>query len=677
LQATPTFSNKAKIMADETTATATPAPPANPANVPYTDPAPAGGNGAAPPPPPPQPTAATTTAAIPEQPTASASPSVLLPAKRGGLAGVLDEVRNWIAGTNSNQVYIDPNSGDRYVQHPLMSHKQQWLKVGGEALTGAAAGLAAGKGAGNSGRALLAGFQMQHGLSEEASARDEEQAQQQYLRARQTRLDKANSQLVQMQLAEGALRMDREQRLASQDQVKWSQYMNGLYESQQAQDLGTYNSNDIHEIEKAHPDVWKAHFGDNTIKPVPQFDADGKPAGVKFYLTHPSLDSQPIGPGTKLHTFVPSDDARTPGHMITKDLDPGSMTQGAYTTAEATQYKRLSDDVDRTQKLSDQETTRQLNQEKIRNMPLERAKLVAETSKEQAQAREANARASFATVTGGMSPEQAVQEQPVNGVRQQYLQSLPADIRGLVQAIGEGRKTDISAYALSRPNSPGAQIAKAVTLAYPGYDFTRATAYQKTRAAFTSGKQAQGINALNAAMNHLQVMYDNADWTTTTPGISNVLRTFGNRRAVAERDAKTALIGELAKAYQAGSVLKDDKEDWTKRINAWSPAETRENAREFIKLLNGKIEASMNEWKNGSPPGAIAPIQFLGKPAYDAYVHITGEQPPQGAQVQTGTSTGNTQPPQQQQSTARIKLANGNVGIVQNGQWVDTGVKAQ
>jgi hypothetical protein len=637
-------------MAD--TATPDTTQPTTTATIPENVPTPASAAMGGSPPPPPSPTPATTDATIPDQPTAQPgqAPGVLIEAKRGGLAGVLDEVRNWIAGTNSSQVYIDPQTGDRYMQHPAMSAKQQWLKVGGEALRGAAAGLAAGKGAGNGGRALFAGVQEQRQFDQENSDRDLTNAEQEYARTRQTRLDKANAQIVQMQLAEGALRMNREQRQALNDQVAWADSRNAYYESQHAQDLGTYSSDDIHQIADKYPDVWKAHFNDNSIKAVPQYTEDGKPAGVKFYLTHPSLDNQPVPPGTKLHRFVTSEDANKPGHLVEEEPPPG-MSRAEYDTADTTQINKLNADVDRVQKLEDSQTQRQLREEQIKNAPFERRRNAAEADRAEAEAQKARSDASFANNFGGQTPANITAEQPVNGVRQNFLNSLPEGERELVRAIGEGRKADVSNYALSRPNSPGAKIAQAVTLAYPGYDFTRAPVYQKTRQGFSDGKEAQGINALNTAMAHMQVMYDNATWANSLPLLGAASRYAGKQSAIDLATSKAALVDEIGKAYKAGALTQDDKDTWSGIIQKSSPLEIKGNAVAFIKLLNGKLESYQNQWKNGSPPGAIAPIALMGPKAAEAYKHITGQDAPlytQGAQVQTGTTA---PPPQQQGGT--------------------------
>jgi hypothetical protein len=113
-----------------------------------------------------------------------------------------------------------------------------------------------------------------------------------------------------------------------------------------------------------------------------------------------------------------------------------------------------------------------------------------------------------------------------NGVRQQYLTSLPADVQAQVQAIGEGR--------MAPPNARtkiGKELADQVATAYPNYDASKQPAYQKMRNDFVAGKSGQGLNALNTAIEHLGVMSDNASLTSTLPGLSAIERGLGNQQA--------------------------------------------------------------------------------------------------------------------------------------------------
>src|ERR1700677_3075240 len=118
-------------------------------------------------------------AQVPTTPTAQA-PTVLVKQRRGGLAGIVDEFRDAVAGTQGRGVYINPDTGERFVQHPDLTGKQQWMKIAGEALTGAAAGFAAGHGAGNMAKAPFAGVQAQMQNQQQAKQNQDQQAEQDY-----------------------------------------------------------------------------------------------------------------------------------------------------------------------------------------------------------------------------------------------------------------------------------------------------------------------------------------------------------------------------------------------------------------------------------------------------------------------------------------------------------------
>jgi len=237
---------------------------------------------------------------------------------------------------------------------------------------------------------------------------------------------------------------------------------------------------------------------------------------------------------------------------------------------------------------------------------------------------EARAKKSVEAGTGAGNAAQFASEPPVNGVRPNYLNNLPPTQAELVRSIGEGR-TEISSRTAG--TKEGKTLMEEVTTAYPGYDFSRAPEYAATRKAFTSGKTADAINALNTAMGHMLVMYQNATLGGSLPIIGGVERAAGNQSAIDLANSKTALVDELGKAYKAGALTDQDVKSWKGRIDAWSPSEIQGNARSFVQLLDSKLGSYEQQWKNGSPPGAVAPIAILSPEARNAYQMITGRQP--------------------------------------------------
>lgn len=231
---------------------------------------------------------------------------VLIPQKRGGLAGIVDDFRNAIAGTQGRGVYIDPNTGEKFVQHPTLTGKQQWLKVAGEALVGGTAGLAAGKGAGNGGKAAFAGVQAQQALIDKNRSQQDTEAEQDYSRQKAARLAKANNQLLQTQIASNEFALKRQGVKAGQDDIKFSNDQEDREKQLGSSDLGTYPDHfSLADVKKVRPEFWKDHYQDDNVVAVPSFDQNGERNGVHLYLRQPGIGDTPVGQGTKAYRFVP------------------------------------------------------------------------------------------------------------------------------------------------------------------------------------------------------------------------------------------------------------------------------------------------------------------------------------------------------------------------------------
>jgi hypothetical protein len=204
----------------------------------------------------------------------------------------------------------------------------------------------------------------------------------------------------------------------------------------------------------------------------------------------------------------------------------------------------------------------------------------------------------------------------------EYLASLPIGLQGTVRAIGEARQ----APPPSGSRNPAAQsILGALNYAYPHYDATKYPAYVELRKAFTSGKEAVGINAFNTVAGHLSLMYDHAKATATLPGVSGVSRFFGNEAAAALNSDRQAVSTELAKAYAGGQLSEGEINQWNKRLNVWSPVELRNNIKEVTNLLQGKLDGYKNQWASGMPTGVATPIPLVSSAAQTAFDHIHGK----------------------------------------------------
>jgi hypothetical protein len=288
---------------------------------------------------------------------------------------------------------------------------------------------------------------------------------------------------------------------------------------------------------------------------------------------------------------------------------------------------------------------------------------------QQTKANEAGAEARAKKAASGSEDATAgnpalIESNPVGGVNQKYLNSLPAGQRAIVQAIGEGRQEG--------PNTrtkEGRALSEVVNNAYPDYDGTRYHTYQAMQKDFVSGKTSQGLVALNTALSHLQILYDNANLGSTLPGVAGIERIAGNSSAVALKNAQVAVSDELGKAYKSGVVTESERKDWMNQLSGWTPANVRQSAVAFAHLLDGKISAYEQTLRNGAPSGAVKLPALMSPEAGAAYTHITGEAPT----TTVGTRSIQSQPPVAgaiagRDATGRIvawKLPDGTVQRVQ------------
>jgi hypothetical protein len=268
-----------------------------------------------------------------------------------------------------------------------------------------------------------------------------------------------------------------------------------------------------------------------------------------------------------------------------------------------------------------------------------------------------------------------ISSNPPGGVNTAYLQSLPPAAQQQTRAIAEGREAPPNART-----KQGQEQMQRVTNYAPDYDGTRFNTYQAMQKDFVSGKSSQGLQALNTALGHLGVIYDNANAGSTLPGISGVERLFGNTSATNLKTAQTAVTDELGRAYKSGVVTADERKDWQSQIDGWTPANVKASAGSLARLLDSKIASYEQTLRNGAPSGAVRLPALMSPPAATAYQHITGEAPTTsvgtnpsavGVPNANGSSAGAAQIP----AGAQVARVNGKVvGYkLPNGTYVSLG----
>lgn len=257
--------------------------------------------------------------AAPTAPAAPVQPTVIEPVKRGGLAGLMDGMADVLAGKTRPELGRDQD-GNTYVKETTLTHGQQWARIGAQLVKGAAAGLAAGKGAGNMGKAALAG--VQSGMQDtEGRQKSEQEAENQ---ASKINLDRANAQMLRMQVAEQAWRATRLGVEATQHDIEFSQGQEDRLEKHGAVLLGTTaHAGDISHLMEKNPDLMKDLVKNNSLEFVPNYQ-NGKVAGFNVYKTGPGYRETMLPGGTVFHTFNP-DTGQYIEHKASAPLTQGEL----------------------------------------------------------------------------------------------------------------------------------------------------------------------------------------------------------------------------------------------------------------------------------------------------------------------------------------------------------------
>jgi hypothetical protein len=264
--------------------TATPAQPQTPASKPGGDAATtAPGQPGAPP-------AAQPPAVTP----VAAPPAAAARVPRKGLGGFIDKMADSLAGTDTSRVRTDPD-GNLYIQHETPTRGQQWLKIAVEALTGAGAGLAAGRGEGNQGKSLQAGIQAGQQMKQAQSQEEKDQ-----------QLQVANSQMLKHQIVAQAFDMQRKVTEASQHDVEFSEgQADRLLKQGGKRSTHIDNLQDLTKLMRETPNFNKDQVGKDIYTPVATYGPDGKPNGFDVYAKTPGSDEEMQPAGTKVPFFNP------------------------------------------------------------------------------------------------------------------------------------------------------------------------------------------------------------------------------------------------------------------------------------------------------------------------------------------------------------------------------------
>jgi hypothetical protein len=252
--------------------------------------------------PPTQPTAATpnaTPAPPPAVTAVAAPPAAAKPVYPPGLRGFMDKMIDSLAGAPTSKVRQGAD-GSVYLEHepvrgqPGFSGGKQWLRIGAEALLGAAAGMSQ-RGAGSEGQALGAGVQ--------AGQKFQQQRQE---APTQEMVQLANISALNHQTAANALELTRKGIEGQQHDIDFSEKQADRLTGAGATPAG--HAANLQELTKFMRDT--PQFNQDQAKtalytPVATYGADGKPNGFDIYKKLPGSDDEILPAGTQVPFFNP------------------------------------------------------------------------------------------------------------------------------------------------------------------------------------------------------------------------------------------------------------------------------------------------------------------------------------------------------------------------------------
>jgi hypothetical protein len=549
------------------------------------------------------------------------APMVLRPAKTG-LAGIISKIADTLAGTTTPELYTN-DQGEKFVYHPEMTRGQQWERIAGEAVAGAAHGLAAGKGAGNMGKAAAAGVD----TGMEMADKRQQQGKEMTAEARQSMLDNANNQMLRMKMAEESWKATRLKTEAGQHDLEFAQNQEDRLTKEGGRVIGTAaHPGDIAGILKVQPDLMKQMVNNHTVELVPHYNADGTPGGVRVVMMPGDYRKQVAPAGSKFPTF----------NQVSGDYDwhnaSDPLTQGElddYWTAAGAAKQKFANDKNE-QALKQQQTHEaQVNADtKTQETPSVIAKNRAETEKDQAEAQKD--RALFGAGGPGAS--------------------------NLVDMIGTGR---MPPGRLSYLMARNPELLSAVSAKYPDFDGSKIDSYATTYKDFTSGKVSNQLNAGATALGHLKEL------KALNTAMSHIPHTAA---WTAYQNKADTLATELASFYGDSTIpaiaqIKDT-------LASTLPGNRNAAIKTQSQSMSDKFDSFEQQWKDAAPSKTYeAQMPQMSDQAKDARAELD----PNYKKRRIAELTNNPQAAAAVKITPgepTIQYPDGSTGVVRNGQWV-------
>jgi hypothetical protein len=484
---------------------------------------------------------------------------VVTPKKRGGLAGIVDEFRDAVAGQAPGKIFTDAD-GNEYIKHPD-STGNKWLRIVGTAVRGAAAGAAVGQGPGGKARAAEAGIQAGDKIAQQRQQQEKDQSGE----VKNAQLEKFNSIKLKHDMVAQEFQLQRLKAKGTQEDIKFSQEQldreQGLIEKGLGADLGIYKDEaDFTRVKEAHPEFWKDTYagGHGRTVPVAEVDpATGERLGVHVFLHMPGVNSTLEPAGTTIKVAIPP---QKPGDPWTlgEQTPTVPLTTGqkfAYDTAAYNQVHKAEADAAEVELKKQQTAEAKANASKA---PSEIAKNNAEAAKAKAEA----------TAAGPSDP-------------------------ALIDSI---RKGVVAPESLSRMlgGKQGQKLLSDVEAA-GDVDTSKLAAYPKMYADFTSGKTAQQRQNLDTAFKTINDLTSLNTYSSRLP-VGPARTAWDNKLTTASAEIANGLAkpGATATKEEIAQVRKSLDTKFSRQ----SALDTQ------IGSLIEQYGAMRDKWREGAPTAA-------------------------------------------------------------------------
>jgi hypothetical protein len=210
---------------------------------------------------------------------------------------------------------------------------------------------------------------------------------------------------------------------------------------------------------------------------------------------------------------------------------------------------------------------------------------------------------------GGPGASQNLATAPADekGQHPEVLKALPNATSAQVKAMVEGRQQFPSSFALKTPYWQ--KMLDYAAQYDPGFDATVWQQRLKTRQAFTSGKEAQQVNKLNTAINHLEELRQVTDalhnrsgfpGATSYNAVANALMSSAGNPARGNFDTVVGRVGpEIIGAYGEAGGEGNIREATSKFSSSAAKEQNYGALLETAKLIKSKIEQMQTQYETG------------------------------------------------------------------------------